>query len=178
MGKHRDIFLGKLHPLQVLFAKTNTQQQARTAKAKAQAVTGGATDVYTEAVLARVHKDVIKAIVGRLCSLAAEKSRPVSVLEVGAGTGSTALPVLELLSKDHPGVCAEYAFTDLGTHFVNAFGKKYSSEYDFLRPAPLDIAKDPQTQGFASNAYDIVIVCPHPFPSSGFEVNHEVANKH
>jgi hypothetical protein len=159
VGKHREIFLGQLHPLQVLFAKTKTSpQQQHANRTTGQAVTGGATDVYTEAVLARVHKGVIKAAVAHLCSLAVNQSRQLRILEVGAGTGSTALPVLELLTTDYPGVCVEYAFTDLGTHFVNAFGKKYSAEYDFLRPAPLDIAKDPRTQGFASSEYDIVIV--------------------
>lgn len=121
-------------------------------------MTGGAADVYDEGVLAQVHKSVVQAVVSRLCSFAVQRKRHLRILEIGAGTGGTALPVLRLLEGQYPGVCTEYAFTDLGTHFVNAFGRRYQSEYSFLRTAPLDIAKDPRQQGFAPAEYDIVIV--------------------
>ncbi|KAH7044501.1 C-methyl transferase, partial [Macrophomina phaseolina] len=77
--------------------------------------------------------------------------------EVGAGTGGTALPVLRLLQQRHPGCCAEYAFTDLGAHFVNAFARRYRHEFPFLRTRALDIGQHPSRQGFAAGEYDVVI---------------------
>lgn len=160
LGRHRDVLLGRLAPLDVLFGKNDA---AAAANSGAQQAGGGgaAAEVYDEAVLARVHKRVVEATISHLCTLASRSSgrRRLRILEVGAGTGGTALPLLRLLQQHHPGVCAEYAFTDLGAHFVHAFARRHRTDdfSPFLRTQTLDAGRHPSLQGVAAGEYDVVV---------------------
>ena len=78
--------------------------------------------------------------------------RPMRVLEIGGGTGSTTSYTLPVL----PEADVEYTFTDVSPLFLNrareAFGDRRG-----MRFAVLDIASDPLKQGFAGSDFDVVI---------------------
>lgn len=84
-----------------------------------------------------------------------EEPKNVSVIEIGAGIGSTSANLLPLLKQNT--LCSSYLYTDISRLFLQ-FGKKnYGSAYEFLSFAPLNIAKAPNEQGFLQNYYDIAI---------------------
>lgn len=155
LGRHRDVLLGRLAPLDILFGKNDAAVNSATHQAGRGG--GGAAEVYDEAVLARVHKRVVERTISHLCTLASQSNRRLRILEVGAGTGGTALPLLRLLQDHHPGICAEYAFTDLGAHFVHAFSRQHRASFPFLHTQTLDAARHPSPQGFAAGDYDVVV---------------------
>lgn len=78
--------------------------------------------------------------------------RPLRVLEVGAGTGSTSAYVLPMLA----GTTVEYTFTDVSTLFLNRAREKFA-DVSGMHYATLDIGADPVSQGFAAGQYDLVI---------------------
>ncbi|PVI03044.1 hypothetical protein DM02DRAFT_558795 [Periconia macrospinosa] len=67
-------------------------------------------------------------------------SRPVRILEIGAGTGGTTTTVIETLSR--LGVDLEYWFTDVSPSFVNAAKRKFAS-CQSMKFATVNIEKDP-----------------------------------
>ncbi|KAH8202697.1 hypothetical protein TruAng_003183 [Truncatella angustata] len=79
-------------------------------------------------------------------------TRPISILELGAGTGGTTKHLLECLVATRKDV--QYTFTDLSASLVSAARKKFA-QYDFMRYAVMNIEEDPASQFL--NKYDIVI---------------------
>lgn len=80
--------------------------------------------------------------------------RPLRVLEVGAGTGSTTAYVLPALAAH--GAALDYTFTDVGRVFLQRARDKFAHQPG-MKYASLDITSDPAPQGFAAGGYDIVI---------------------
>ncbi len=80
--------------------------------------------------------------------------RPLRVLEIGAGTGSTTTYVLPALAAH--GAPLEYTFTDIGKVFLQRARDKFAGQ-PAMRFASLDVTKDPVAQGFTLAGYDIVI---------------------
>ncbi len=78
--------------------------------------------------------------------------RPLRILEVGAGTGSTSAFVLPMFA----GKEIEYTFTDVSPLFLNRAREKFA-DVPGMQYALLDIGSDPVTQGFTSGHYDVVI---------------------
>ena len=78
--------------------------------------------------------------------------RPLRILEVGAGTGSTTAFVLPLLA----GRAVEYTFTDVSPLFLNRAREKFS-HVPSMRYATLDITADVNSQGFTVGHYDVII---------------------
>lgn len=81
-----------------------------------------------------------------------KESRPLRVLEIGAGTGGTTSYVLSQFS----GAQAQYTFTDVSPLFLNRAREKFAA-YDFVRYQTLDIDKDPVAQGFETHNYDLIL---------------------
>ncbi|MEV8533617.1 amino acid adenylation domain-containing protein [Streptomyces sp. NPDC051211] len=79
--------------------------------------------------------------------------RTVRVLEVGAGTGSTANEVLAGLPADR----VSYRFTDLSTAFTEQARKRYDGVYPFVDYSLFDIDGDPAEQGLAPGSVDVVV---------------------
>ena len=79
-------------------------------------------------------------------------SRPLRILEIGAGTGGTTAHVLEPLS----GISVEYTFTDISPLFLNKAQQKFAN-FDFIQYRTLDIEQDPAVQGFDSHCYDLIL---------------------
>jgi SAM-dependent methyltransferase len=95
--------------------------------------------------------------IGRLAGwLAAERDpgRPVRLLEVGAGTGTTTVPILAELSRI--GVPAEYTFTDLSGVFVGRAQRALGAINPIMRFARYDI-EAPIEQSAVLGQFDIVL---------------------
>ncbi len=79
-------------------------------------------------------------------------ARPLRILEVGAGTGSTSSYVLPMFA----GRDIEYTFTDVSPLFLNRAREKFA-DVAGMKYATLDIGSDPVAQGFSLGHYDVVI---------------------
>ncbi len=130
-----NILRGTVDPLQILFPS------------------GSLT--YTEALYqsspeAQVYNTLAQKIVAAIAS--SQDDRPLRILEIGAGTGSTTAAVLPTLPTDS----IEYLFTDISTLFLNRAKEKFI-DYPFIRYQLLNIEQDPATQGVKEHQFDIVI---------------------
>ena len=95
------------------------------------------------------------ALVGATLACALEnlpEGRTVRILEIGAGTGGTTSYILPRLPADR----TEYVFTDVSNSFLITAAAKFSS-YPFVRYQLLDLEREPGSQGFSANPFDIVI---------------------
>ncbi|EFY96790.1 Acyl carrier protein-like protein [Metarhizium robertsii ARSEF 23] len=81
------------------------------------------------------------------------------ILEIGGGTGSATLPVLEELWGDATGLAPfrDYTFTDISAGFFENARVKLATWNQRIIYKKLDITQDPATQGFAPGDYDLVI---------------------
>ncbi|KAK8051824.1 polyketide synthase [Apiospora rasikravindrae] len=97
---------------------------------------------------------------GRLVSHLSDLVHNMRILEVGAGTGGTTLPVLEALTrnrKEEGGVYVNYTFTDVSTGFFENAREKLARWSRHITFQKLDITQDPVEQGFELEDYDVVI---------------------
>ena len=79
---------------------------------------------------------------------------PISILEIGAGTGGTSLAVLEKLLEYRNRVT--YYYTDISNGFLRYGKEKFAKKYPFIKFRLLNIEKDPMSQGFDTK-FDVVI---------------------
>ncbi len=95
--------------------------------------------------------------------------RPLRVLEIGAGTGSTTSYALPALAAH--GSAFDYTFTDVGKVFLQRARDKFA-HCPQMQYAALDITRDPASQGFASGGYDIILAANvlHATPDLGVTV--------
>jgi polyketide synthase PksM len=78
--------------------------------------------------------------------------RPISILEVGAGSGSTTEQLLPTLT----GREVSYLYTDLSGLFLRR-GKQKFEQYPFIRFELLDIGRSAQEQGFEPESFDFIV---------------------
>lgn len=83
----------------------------------------------------------------------------LSILELGAGTASATVPVLEAIERETKGVASQftYTFTDISAGFFDKAKERLSQWSDRMMYSKLDISLDPLEQGFSAEAYDIVL---------------------
>ncbi|KRB18224.1 type I polyketide synthase [Rhizobacter sp. Root16D2] len=119
---------------------------------------GGSLDdterLYRHSPPAKTYNSVIAETVGALVA-AWPAGRPLRVLEIGAGTGSTTGYLLPMLPAQG-GTRLEYTFTDVSPLFLNRAREKFAA-HGFMRYALLDIGRAPAEQGFAAGGYDLVL---------------------
>jgi malonyl CoA-acyl carrier protein transacylase len=109
------------------------------------------TQLYQDSPGARVINTLVQqVIVSALANL--PQGRAVRILEIGAGTGGTTSYVLPYL----PIKQTEYTFTDVSSLFTTHAEDKFR-DYPFVRYRVLDIEQPPESQGFESHQYDIVV---------------------
>ncbi|MEP7311426.1 MAG: type I polyketide synthase [Pseudomonadota bacterium] len=111
-------------------------------------------NLYEGSPPARTYNAMIAAIMAAVRGAAAS-GRPLRVLEIGAGTGSTTSYVLRALGELAP-QSLEYCFTDVSPLFLKRAKDKFADRQD-LRYALLDIGADPLGQGFQKQYFDVVI---------------------
>ena len=129
------VLVGEVEPLELLFA----------AGAQPSALT-----FYRDSRLARVMTAGVRAAVQAALS-GRPPGRPLRVLEIGAGTGSTTTAVLPLLPAS-----ARYVFTDVSPVFLEQarFGPGADARVELRL---LDIERDPDEQGLRGETFDLIL---------------------
>lgn len=93
----------------------------------------------------------------KFVSMLAHNQPDMSILEIGAGTGSTTLAVLEALSPHGELLADNFTYTDLSAGFFEKAAEKFSQWSHAMSFRVLDASKDPTQQGFQKGAYDLII---------------------
>jgi NADPH:quinone reductase-like Zn-dependent oxidoreductase/SAM-dependent methyltransferase/acyl carrier protein len=127
---------GSVDPLEVLFPGGSSTT---------------AEKLYTDSVGARAFNTVVRDAVAR-ATAGAPAHRPLRVLEIGGGTGGTTTHVAPMLDPDR----ARYTFTDVSPWFVEKARERFA-RYPFMRYQPLDIERDPATQGLEPAQFDVIL---------------------
>lgn len=101
----------------------------------------------------------VNRMIARYMALLAECNPELNVLEVGGGTASATLPILEALQSTTEGVVSNlhYTFTDLSAGFFDNARSKLLQWTEHMTYTKLDISQDPVAQGFKSGSYDVVL---------------------
>ncbi len=128
--------VGEADPLDLIFPGGDTSAQAR---------------IYRDTPIARTFNGLIARAAAE-AARTASPTRPLRILEVGAGTGGTTGHVLPALA----GARVEYTFTDVGPLFVSRARDRFAA-YRFARFATLDLERDPIEQGFEPGSFDMVL---------------------
>lgn len=124
----------------------------------------GQDDIMTSYYEEVLHEGDATENVDAYLSLLGENYSDLEILEVGAGTGSFARLLLNILapraeqgSTDSTNTVAQYTFTDISPSFFSKAKENLSEWTDLLTFEKLDIERDPTTQGFTAKKYDLVI---------------------
>ncbi|GKZ38794.1 type I Iterative Polyketide synthase (PKS) [Aspergillus brasiliensis] len=85
------------------------------------------------------------------------------ILEIGAGTGATTASILKLLrlpgstgANGTPSLFSKYTYTDISSGFFVTAKERLKGESN-IEYRTLDISKDPSTQGFEGEKYDLIL---------------------
>ncbi|AEO67410.1 uncharacterized protein THITE_2050784 [Thermothielavioides terrestris NRRL 8126] len=136
-SKLAECLTGRANPLEILFGSA----QARTLM----------EDVYTYAPMLEAGTVNLGRYLVKVFENFTE-SRPIRILEIGAGTGGTTKHLIEQLVATRKRF--EYTFSDLSSSLVAAAKKKFA-QHDFMRYAIFNVEQEPTSQ-FA-HQYDIII---------------------
>ena len=140
--KLAEALTGRADPLELLFPASDLT---------------GAEKLYEHSPSARTYNPLVREAV-RAALHQSAVSRPLRVLEVGAGTGATTAHVLPALS----GHCAEYVFTDISPVFLARARTKFA-EFPFVRYQLFDLERDALDQGLDAGSFDMIVAsnCVH-----------------
>ncbi|KAK8014373.1 hypothetical protein PG990_007669 [Apiospora arundinis] len=92
-------------------------------------------------------------------ALMAHKNPGMQILEIGAGTASTALPILQALggSEGTPPRFKSYTFTDISPGYCEKARETLAPWVPYMEFRSLDISEDPVSQHFEQGLYDLII---------------------
>ncbi|CAI6339140.1 unnamed protein product [Periconia digitata] len=110
---------------------------------------------YHENFLGFRPNSALVSYMGRL----AEYKPDLNILEVGAGTASATLPVLEAIDGRVRGSGSQftYTFTDISAGFFDKAQQRLAKWAERMRYKKLDISQDPLDQGFDGGVYDVIV---------------------
>ncbi|MFD0723275.1 SDR family NAD(P)-dependent oxidoreductase [Streptomyces globosus] len=94
-------------------------------------------------------------VVGAVRDLLSRHEGPLTVIEVGAGTGGTTASVLPALAAS--GTEVAYVYTDISQAFLRHGRQRFAEQHPYVRFQRLDISADPEPQGFAPGGADLVV---------------------
>jgi SAM-dependent methyltransferase len=104
---------------------------------------------YTEAIGYPILNHVGTGLMAQLC----HKFPRMNILEVGAGTGSATASILGRIGEAY----TSYTYTDISSGFFERAGERFQVHAHKTVFKTLDISKDPTTQGFSPQSYDVVV---------------------
>ena len=110
--------------------------------------------LYQNSPPSKTYNGLIAAIFAD-CRAGAPRDRPLRILEIGAGTGSTTSYIVKELEDLAP-AGIEYTFTDVSPLFLKRAAEKFGNP-SYMRFKLLDIGRDPAAQGFEPGRFDIVV---------------------
>lgn len=93
------------------------------------------------------------------CGELGRQNPNMKVLEIGAGTGSATLPILQALQSSGKILASSYDFTDISSGFFPAAQELLADFENILEYKTLDIEDSPDANGFESHSYDVVVAC-------------------
>ncbi len=148
-----EVLHGQADPLALLFSDSGAS----------------AADLYGKAPAIRAGNHLVTAVVDAAIR-DLPKDRPLRILEVGAGTGGTTRGVLPKV----PAGRMDYVYSDVSAAFFAEAETRFSDDYPFLDYRVLDIERSPLEQGFARQAYDLVLAANvlHATRDIGATLNH------
>ena len=122
--------------------------------------------LYQNSPPSKTYNGLIAAIFAD-CRAGVPFDRPLRILEIGAGTGSTTSYIVKELQDLTP-AGIEYTFTDVSPLFLKRAAEKFGSP-SYMRFKLLDIGRDPAAQGFEPGRFDIVVAANvlHATPDLG-----------
>lgn len=130
------VMLGQSDPMTVLFPNGSMQLLE---------------DMYQSSRIQQFYNAMIQHVFENLVE-PLPRTAKLRILEIGAGTGGTTRFILPAVTR----LPVEYVYTDISEAFLHHAKRKFSAlaSLDFRL---LDIAADPQSQGFRPQEFDIVI---------------------
>ncbi|HEU4625136.1 MAG TPA: SDR family NAD(P)-dependent oxidoreductase [Steroidobacteraceae bacterium] len=130
-----DVLTGRRDPLHLLFPDNDSTTLEQ---------------LYRDSPSARLFNGIVReAVKAAVSELPA--GRPLRALEIGGGTGSTTAHVIDVLPAER----TSYLFTDLSPLFAARAAERFAQR-GFLRAQPLDIERDPRSQGIEGH-FDLII---------------------
>jgi acyl transferase domain-containing protein/NADPH:quinone reductase-like Zn-dependent oxidoreductase/SAM-dependent methyltransferase len=85
------------------------------------------------------------------------KEPSMKVLEIGAGTGSATVHVLEALNHEQGMWLEKYDYTDISSGFFEKAKLRFEKYAGYIEYKILDVEKDPVKQGFETGSYDFIV---------------------
>lgn len=89
--------------------------------------------------------------------LRAKKTPGMNIIEIGAGTASTTLPILQSLSSGSSKRFSRWTFTDISPGWFEKAKSELAGWSEQVDYKVLDINKDPVEQGFEAGTYDVLL---------------------
>ncbi|WP_149551205.1 SDR family NAD(P)-dependent oxidoreductase [Streptomyces marokkonensis] len=113
--------------------------------------------IYDGNTVADHHNEIVgRLVAGRVRALRASRpGRPVTVIEIGGGTGGTTRRLLDAVAEH--GAAVRYLFTDVSPAFLPAARARFADTPADFTCAVLDLDRDPREQGFEPGGADIVV---------------------
>lgn len=120
--------------------------------------------MLTDGLLERFYRDSgpirrSSAQAAQLINNIAHENPNMRILEIGAGTGGTTLPILEKLggTLGHTPRFQDYVFTDISSGFFENAQEKLKAWSPLIKFQRLNVEEDPVGQNFEPESFDLVV---------------------
>lgn len=105
---------------------------------------------------------MITAKVAAYIDLVAHRDPQIQILEVGAGTGGCTAAILDELAICSNGETGrprigKYTYTDISPSFFDSASQRFHKYTDQMDFRVFDMEKDPLSQGYDLNSYDVIV---------------------
>ena len=97
------------------------------------------------------------------------KDPNMNILEIGAGTGDTTLPILEALNLNNRTCVNTYDLTDISDESFDRARQVLQKWKSLIRFKTLDIDRDSSEQGFTHHSYDLVVAANVLYATSNLQ---------
>ncbi|MET3493992.1 non-ribosomal peptide synthetase/type I polyketide synthase [Variovorax boronicumulans] len=142
----KPVFLQAADQLAAVLAGKTSGLEAMLGNDSLTSAEGIYADLPTSRYFNALVSEVVRAWVGRA------GTRPLRVLEIGAGTGATTRQVLPHL----PASRTEYVFSDVSPLFLDRAAARFADQ-PFVRYQLFDIDRAPASQGLEPGSFDLVL---------------------